>query len=186
MKFVCDACSARYHIDDKKVLGKILRIRCKKCGNVITVKEPARVSRPTPSQAPAPAQSRVDWFYSVNGDSSGPVEEEALLTMFAAGKVGDEAYVWNAGFGAWKPAFDVPVFSSAIAMAKDAARLAGKPATERLTAIQVDELKLETRAVPAVVAEDEHEHQVFAQASALPEEPKPEEPKPEEPKPEEP
>jgi len=41
MKFVCDSCSARYFIDDAKVRGKVLRIRCKKCSHVITVRGPA-------------------------------------------------------------------------------------------------------------------------------------------------
>jgi predicted Zn finger-like uncharacterized protein len=37
MKFVCDRCQTRYSIADEKVRQKILRIRCKTCGNVIAV-----------------------------------------------------------------------------------------------------------------------------------------------------
>jgi predicted Zn finger-like uncharacterized protein len=37
MKFVCDRCQTRYSIADEKVRQKILRIRCKTCGNVIVV-----------------------------------------------------------------------------------------------------------------------------------------------------
>ena len=37
MKFVCDRCQTRYSIADEKVRQKILRIRCKSCGNVIVV-----------------------------------------------------------------------------------------------------------------------------------------------------
>jgi predicted Zn finger-like uncharacterized protein len=37
MKFVCDRCQTRYSIADEKVRMKILRIRCKTCGNVIVV-----------------------------------------------------------------------------------------------------------------------------------------------------
>jgi predicted Zn finger-like uncharacterized protein len=39
MKFVCDRCQTRYSIADEKVRQKILRIRCKTCGNVIMVQE---------------------------------------------------------------------------------------------------------------------------------------------------
>jgi predicted Zn finger-like uncharacterized protein len=39
MKFVCDRCQTRYSIADEKVRQKILRIRCKTCGNVIVVQE---------------------------------------------------------------------------------------------------------------------------------------------------
>jgi predicted Zn finger-like uncharacterized protein len=41
MKFVCDRCQTRYSIADEKVRRKILRIRCKTCGNVIVVQDEA-------------------------------------------------------------------------------------------------------------------------------------------------
>src|SRR5438067_11110195 len=39
VKFVCDRCKTRYSIGDDGVRGKILKIRCKNCANVITVRE---------------------------------------------------------------------------------------------------------------------------------------------------
>jgi predicted Zn finger-like uncharacterized protein len=39
MKFLCDRCKTRYSIGDDRVRGKILKIRCKTCMNVITVRE---------------------------------------------------------------------------------------------------------------------------------------------------
>ena len=36
MKFSCEQCYAKYSIADERVRGKILRIRCKKCGNIVT------------------------------------------------------------------------------------------------------------------------------------------------------
>lgn len=54
MRFACDRCKTRYSIADERVRGKILKIRCKACANVITVKEGMevppeveRVHRPT-------------------------------------------------------------------------------------------------------------------------------------------
>lgn len=46
MKFVCDRCHTKYSIADEKVRGKILKVRCKSCSNVITVRE-------APAAAPA-------------------------------------------------------------------------------------------------------------------------------------
>jgi predicted Zn finger-like uncharacterized protein len=72
VKFLCDRCKTRYSIGDDRVRGKILKIRCKNCANVITVREgmtadddPARSAergRPTTaaplmSVAPAPANN---------------------------------------------------------------------------------------------------------------------------------
>jgi len=41
MKFVCEQCQSKYTIADEKVHGKILKIRCVKCNNVIEVREAA-------------------------------------------------------------------------------------------------------------------------------------------------
>ena len=55
MKFLCDRCKTRYSIGDDRVRGKILKIRCKNCANVITVRE-GMVADPDGS-VPAPAGS---------------------------------------------------------------------------------------------------------------------------------
>ena len=44
MKFVCDRCQTKYAIADERVRGKILKVKCKTCGNVMTVREARRPS----------------------------------------------------------------------------------------------------------------------------------------------
>jgi predicted Zn finger-like uncharacterized protein len=52
MKFHCDRCKTRYSIADDRVRGKILKVRCKNCSSVITLKESGAVSTPrTPRHA---------------------------------------------------------------------------------------------------------------------------------------
>jgi predicted Zn finger-like uncharacterized protein len=41
VKFTCQRCAAKYSIGDDKVKGKILRIRCKRCGFIIEVRDAA-------------------------------------------------------------------------------------------------------------------------------------------------
>jgi predicted Zn finger-like uncharacterized protein len=53
MKFVCDRCQTRYSIADEKIRQKILRIRCKTCGNVILVQESSAIAEES-AGAPAP------------------------------------------------------------------------------------------------------------------------------------
>ena len=36
MKITCQACQARYTIADDKIVGKMVKIRCKKCGAILT------------------------------------------------------------------------------------------------------------------------------------------------------
>jgi predicted Zn finger-like uncharacterized protein len=62
MKFYCHHCNKPYLIADERVRGKILKIRCKNCSTVITVREgldqaapPAETSGRRQSTAPAPA-----------------------------------------------------------------------------------------------------------------------------------
>ena len=45
MKISCQSCQAKYTIADEKVLGKIVKIRCKKCGATIVVNGSDRVRR---------------------------------------------------------------------------------------------------------------------------------------------
>jgi predicted Zn finger-like uncharacterized protein len=37
MKISCQSCAAKYTIADDKVLGKVIKIKCKKCGSTIVV-----------------------------------------------------------------------------------------------------------------------------------------------------
>ncbi|MFH0900480.1 MAG: GYF domain-containing protein [Pseudomonadota bacterium] len=45
MKFQCDRCKTRYSIADERIRGKILKIRCKNCSAVITVREKQEAGR---------------------------------------------------------------------------------------------------------------------------------------------
>ena len=38
MKFLCDQCKAKYQISDDKVVGKTVRMKCRKCGHMIEVR----------------------------------------------------------------------------------------------------------------------------------------------------
>ncbi|HKQ68815.1 MAG TPA: GYF domain-containing protein, partial [Polyangiaceae bacterium] len=37
MKFLCENCKAKYQIADEKVAGRTVRMKCRKCGNMIVV-----------------------------------------------------------------------------------------------------------------------------------------------------
>ena len=58
MKFHCDRCKTRYSITDEKVRGKILKIRCKNCSSVITIREAQEESRPVPAALAGPIGQR--------------------------------------------------------------------------------------------------------------------------------
>jgi predicted Zn finger-like uncharacterized protein len=76
MKFVCDKCHTKYSIADDKVRRKVLKIRCKNCGFIIVVREPAgepelgTPERPPPASRPL-AQAFDGAFKRPHRPSSG-------------------------------------------------------------------------------------------------------------------
>src|SRR5436190_19262281 len=68
MKIVCDACQAKYSISDDKVQGKVFKIRCKKCSNIIVVRGSAGAQEAAP--APQEKDTRV-YDYGYEGGAAG-------------------------------------------------------------------------------------------------------------------
>lgn len=57
MRFLCEHCGAKYTIADEKVRNKVLKIRCKDCGNVIELRDPQAPDTAAPAaQTPAAAE----------------------------------------------------------------------------------------------------------------------------------
>ena len=127
MKFSCEACAARYYMDDDKVRHKTLRIRCKKCGNVMTVGDGETtlseqgsgpdLATVAPREQLQPTADSV-WFYAAAGQTYGPYAEGELLRRFETGRIAEEVHVWKQGFDAWLPAGEVDAFSEAIQQAR--------------------------------------------------------------------
>src|SRR3954452_919745 len=122
MKFVCERCHTRYSIADDKVRQKILKIRCKTCENVITVRDPGPASAeggaasappPPPPRPGGPggaggANLAREWFVATNGDQVGPMTKADAARKIVSAKDDDEIYVWKDGLDGWKPPADVP------------------------------------------------------------------------------
>ena len=106
MKIVCDACQAKYSISDDKVQGKVFKIRCKKCSNIIVVRGGAGASEPAPAPAQekdtrvydygyeggdhAPAGDEAVWHVVINQDQVGPMTAVDVQQRFAAGEIDSE------------------------------------------------------------------------------------------------
>src|SRR3954468_7167219 len=102
MNIVCDASQAKYSISDDKVQGKVFKIRCKKCSNIIVVRGGANAAEPAP--APQEKDTRVYdygyeggggggeaasedavWHLVINQDQVGPLTADEVKAKFAAG-----------------------------------------------------------------------------------------------------
>ena len=131
MKIVCDACQAKYSISDDKVQGKVFKIRCKKCSNIIVVRGGAAAAEPAAAPAQekehrvydygyeagdqAPAGDDAVWHVVINQDQVGPMTAADVQQRFQAGEIDAETYAWREGFADWMPLAQVDAFAAMVA-----------------------------------------------------------------------
>jgi len=141
MKIVCDACQAKYSISDDKVQGKVFKIRCKKCSNIIVVRGGAGAAEPAPAPQQekdtrvydygyeggdhAPAGDESVWHVVINQDQVGPMTAVEVQQRFGSGDIDSETYIWREGFTDWLPLSQVDTFASLIASGRAPARGGG-------------------------------------------------------------
>jgi predicted Zn finger-like uncharacterized protein len=125
MKIVCGSCQAKYSIADEKVAGKVFKIRCKRCSEVIVVRgdldhdaapETSHGNGSYDAGGNGADDTSVDaiWHVVVNGEQAGPYTPSQLSAMLSAAQLDWEAYVWCEGFENWVPMRDVPDLVTAI------------------------------------------------------------------------
>ncbi|MCP4679920.1 MAG: DUF4339 domain-containing protein, partial [Deltaproteobacteria bacterium] len=91
MKFVCEHCGSKYTIADQKVRNKVLKIRCKKCDNIVKVRDPnlpsATVS-PAPSKKDKPkaSQSALENKFAASFRSEKKQQSKGTPGLYAAVK----------------------------------------------------------------------------------------------------
>ena len=97
MRILCDNCSAKYSIADEKVMGKVFKIRCKKCSHVILVRGDGASGPGEAAATQAPAQGGV-WYVVRAGQQDGPYAEADMQGLLASGEVQADTYTWREGF----------------------------------------------------------------------------------------
>ena len=91
MKFLCDRCKTRYSIGDERVRGKILKIRCKNCSNVITVREGMAPDPEAPAEPAARTKKATTAAPATVEERSAPTTAAATPRAPAAGDAGRAA-----------------------------------------------------------------------------------------------
>ena len=109
MKIECDKCAAKYSIADEKVRGKTFKIRCKKCSNVIIVRDKGAAAEG--GDDAGADQGAPGWHLAINGETVGPLAEDDVRARYSDGEIDKDTAVWQEGFEDWIPLGDVPVFA---------------------------------------------------------------------------
>jgi len=129
MNIACTSCSARYGVADEKLIGKRVRITCKRCGTVLIVDgnyNPPTVSAST-SMAPSPRSSSRPVqeakvpppapeppFMVAFADGRQEQADVAQIVRFhRAGQLGTDSVVWRDGMADWADPWDVPEVAAA-------------------------------------------------------------------------
>lgn len=116
MKISCQSCQSKYNVADEKVQGKIVKIRCRKCGSTIVVdgtKQSATngsVASATAAAAAIPPSGKADgqaWHVNVAEDDQRTMTLGELVAAYGSGVVTQETFIWTEGMEDWKPLSEV-------------------------------------------------------------------------------
>lgn len=122
MKIQCQSCQAKYTIADEKVLGKVVKIRCKKCSATIVIN--GNESRPAEDAAEtsvfdyAAGGSAEQWTVNVADGDQRTMTPQEIVAEYKAGVVNDETYCWKDGMADWLPLREVDQLYGAIKLGR--------------------------------------------------------------------
>lgn len=124
MKIICDNCRTKYSIADEKVMGKVFKIRCKKCQNIIVVRGNQEQPEPEPALAATPDgaysdqqdaaaayQEAPEWHVVIDGEQVGPMTVAEVTERFQIGEINENSYIWKETFSDWRRLGDVEEFA---------------------------------------------------------------------------
>jgi hypothetical protein len=123
MRTRCLTCRTKYQIPDDRVIGKVLRIRCRKCQNVMKVVGPTDAFDPRLDQHPPTltgvrpyrpdaAQSKVTtsphlaegpvWWCGIGGQRHGPFSAGEIYKLVQRNEIHARTYMWRKGMENWQ------------------------------------------------------------------------------------
>lgn len=69
---------------------------------------PGMGAAPAAGMAPPPPPAATAWHVAVNGQTTGPLNDQQLVQQISSGQVTATTTVWSAGMPGWQPAGQVP------------------------------------------------------------------------------
>jgi predicted Zn finger-like uncharacterized protein len=120
MKITCQSCQSKYNVADEKVQGKIVKIRCRKCGATIVVQGNGQSAGANGSAAGAasPASGAADdgaqWHVNMGEGEPRTMALAELVEAYNSGAVAQDTFIWTDGMDDWKPLSEVEAVVSAL------------------------------------------------------------------------
>ena len=132
MKIQCQSCQAKYTIADEKVLGKVVKIRCKKCSSTIVINGNEQAHADDAIGASTDVfdyanQSNDPWTVNVADGDQRTMTTQEIVAEYKTGVVNDETYCWKDGMADWLPLREVEAIVSAVKGGKMAEEVSVAP-----------------------------------------------------------
>jgi predicted Zn finger-like uncharacterized protein len=140
VKISCPSCSAKYSISDEKVVSRLAKIRCRKCGATIVID--GKVNPPTvTATAGGAGDAGEDHAVQEHTDTGGPeysvdlgegdqrtMPLSDIVAAYNAGQITGETFVWADGFSDWKALSEVEEIVDALHAAAGGGQPTSSPA----------------------------------------------------------
>jgi predicted Zn finger-like uncharacterized protein len=113
MKITCQSCQSKYTIADDKVLGKVVKIRCKKCAATIFVNgSDGSTSVGSDTDNEPLSRYRTEnvsggWMVNIADGEQKTMTDEQVVIAFQAGTLSAETFLWKDGMPDWVPLREV-------------------------------------------------------------------------------
>ncbi len=123
MKISCQSCQAKYTIADEKVLGKVVKIRCKKCSSTIVINgnDAGALAANEPMNSMSPGSPVTDlWTVNVAEGDQRTLSTEEVVSEFGSGVIHDETFCWREGMDDWLPLREIDELREAVGAAAPA------------------------------------------------------------------
>jgi predicted Zn finger-like uncharacterized protein len=119
MKITCQSCQSKYNVADEKVEGKIVKIRCRKCGATIVVNGTGGAATNGAAGADTTAQqgavgADAQWHVNVGDNDQRTLTLSELVDAYNTGVVTQETFIWCDGMDDWRPLAEVDVVVNAL------------------------------------------------------------------------
>jgi predicted Zn finger-like uncharacterized protein len=119
MKITCQSCQSKYNVADEKVEGKIVKIRCRKCGATIVVNGTGGAAANGTAGADATAQqgavgADAQWHVNVGDNDQRTLTMSELVDAYNTGVVTQDTFIWCDGMDDWRPLAEVDVVVNAL------------------------------------------------------------------------
>ncbi len=120
MKISCQSCQAKYTIADEKVLGKIVKIRCKKCGATIVINGNEAQASSSDSGGEqvfdyTASAGTEQWTVNVTDGDQRTLTAQEIVAEYRANVINDETFCWKDGMGDWLPLREIGALHAACA-----------------------------------------------------------------------